>query len=73
MCDTNKNVIKMGVIIKGVYYNAKMHETSWRKLHEGTYIGELSMEVSCLNLCFKFYFVMGTIFIQFKASWIIYH
>ncbi len=20
MCDTNKNVIKMGVIIKGVYY-----------------------------------------------------
>jgi len=54
MCDTNKNVIKIGMIIKGVYYNAKMHGISWRKLHGGTYIDQLSMEVSCLNLCFKF-------------------
>ncbi len=27
MCDTNKNLIKMGMIVKGVYYSAKMHGT----------------------------------------------
>jgi hypothetical protein len=41
MCDTNKNVTKMGVIIKGVYCITFIYMPKYNPIIYGTYIAKI--------------------------------